>query len=231
MVGQMRNAKRFGQTALVASMLCLGLTACGAGPYGHARQYVPLRAERMAFVGGVELDPVMVERRFESWRKEKVSLWGIVAERRDARPSAGRGQEVVLRLRLTRPEDRNLCANRSARSCRVTVTEHSYGEVYARLRLQDVDDELGVISIGPGSLVRVVGKIVGRMDGQGSVIDVLPDTDDAGQDDAGHGDSGQGEALAPASVPLLAPLVEAGFYRHWPRGYFVTTASGDAMRR
>lgn len=27
------------------------------------------------------------------------------------------------------------------------------------------------------------------------------------------------------------PVVEARYYRHWPRGYFVTTASRDEMRR
>ena len=178
--------------AFVSFLLLSASAGCGgAGPYGHATHYAPLSDEESAAKGARDYDPVMYARVPEEWKKHRTSLFGVVASR-----SPGPGGAAYLTVTVRRLEPRNLCDSwRSEDTCRVTVSDRDFGMVHALARLKPEDD-VGEISLGPGSLVRVIGTF-----GQ----DVDP------------GDGG--------------PILRADYYRHWPRGYFVTGAAANEMRQ
>lgn len=177
-----------GRWAIVLSVI---LSAChSAGPYGHARSYVPLSVEEDATADATEYDPVMARRAPDQWKERKISLFGVVVAR-----SRGRDGTTRVRLSMRRLEPRNLCESTSEDSCRVTVSDREYARLVARLRLRSGDD-IGEHSLGPGSLVRVVGQLTDEFD-------------------AADG----------------TPVVLAEYYRHWPRGFYVTTASRRFMKR
>jgi len=172
--------------------LVAALMGCsGAGPYGHSPHYVPLAEEESAGAGVREYDPIMYAREPEDWKKHKSSLFGVVTSR-----SPGAGGAAYLTVTVRRLEPRNICDSlRSDDTCRVTVSDRDFGAVHMLVRLKPEDD-VGEISLGPGSLVRVIGTF--------------------GQDvDAGDG----------------GPILRADYYRHWPRGYFVTRADANEMRQ
>lgn len=165
------------------------LSACsGAGPYGFSRTYSPLDAEEDAAEGAKEYDPVMAERDKAEWKKQKVSLFGIVTKR--AEGPAGTAS-VTLSVRTL--EVRNLCEELDEATCRVTVGEREFAVVHANIKLTPADD-IGEKSVNRGSLVRVIGKL----------------TDDVDPEDG-------------------TPVFKAEYYRHWPRNFFVTTASRPDM--
>lgn len=171
------------------ALLLLALVACaGPGPYGYARTYAPIDGERAATEGAVPLDPAMLGEPALAHGKP-VDLFGVV-ERRGA---AKDGSVLVLSLR--RLDDRNLCESaQSERTCRVTVSDASFGEVSTVVVLGSEDDA-GEHAVGPGSLVRVVGDV------------------GVAYDDTG------------------GPLVKARWYRHWPRGQYVTRAQATQLRQ
>jgi len=174
--------------ALSAALL---LSGCGsAGPYGHSQLYSPLDEETKATNGSVDFDPVMAKRSPEQWKGKTVSLFGVVLARS---PGSSGNTEVKLSVRTLEP--RNLCDSSDEDSCRVTVSDREYAVVHALLHLA-TEDDIGELSLGPQSLVRVVGAL----------------SDDV--------DPSDGE-----------PIVVAKYYRHWPRGYYVTTAARSLMRR
>jgi hypothetical protein len=135
--------------------LVLAASGCGgAGAYGHAPRYVELDDETSAVAGAREFDPVMAERQPDQWRRGKVSLFGVVQKR-----EAGPGGQAKLTLGVRRLEPRNLCQNETDDdSCRVTVSDRDFGVVWALVTLRGEDD-VGPHSVGPRSLVRVVGTI------------------------------------------------------------------------
>jgi hypothetical protein len=146
----------FSRLALSLTLtLALGLVlaACGgAGPYGHAVNYVPLGDEEKAIQGATEYDPVMAQRQPEQWRGKPVSLFGVVTARGSA-PGGG----AYLNLSVRRLEPRNLCESHADdATCRVTVSDADFGLVHANVVLHG-DDDVGEHSVGGGSLVRVVG--------------------------------------------------------------------------
>jgi hypothetical protein len=172
-------------------LLTLLLTACAsAGPYGHSRTYSPLDEEESFAAGTVEYDPVMAKRSPDQWKGKTVSVFGVVLGRS---PGSGGTAEVKLSVRTLEP--RNLCDSSDDDSCRVTVGEHEHAVVHALLHLS-AEDDIGERSMGPRSLVRVIGTL----------------TDDV--------DPSDGE-----------PVLRAKYYRHWPRGYYVTTADRKFMRQ
>ncbi|WP_394832757.1 hypothetical protein LVJ94_40270 [Pendulispora rubella] len=175
-----------------ALALLVFVTGCaGPGLYGHSPRYVPLAEEESAAAGVREYDPVMYAREPEEWKKRKSSLFGVVTSR-----TPGAGGAAYLAVTVRKLEPRNLCDSiNSNDTCRVTVSDRDFGAVHALVRLKPEDD-VGEISLGPGSLVRVIGTF--------------------GQDtDAGDG----------------GPILRADYYRHWPRGYFVTRADANEMRQ
>ncbi|MES1189260.1 MAG: hypothetical protein ABUL60_35925 [Myxococcales bacterium] len=171
-----------------AFALLLATGCASAGPYGYSRTYAPLSAEEDAAEGAHEYDPVMAERDHAEWKKRKVSVFGIVNKRAE-----GPGGMAYLTLSVRTLEIRNLCEALDEQTCRVTVGEHEFAIVHARVKLTPGDD-IGEKSVNRGSLVRIIGKL----------------TDDVDPDDG-------------------TPVFKADFYRHWPRNYFVTTASRPDM--
>ncbi len=166
---------------LALALLC---GCSSAGPYGYSRTYVPLGAEEDAADGARDYDPVMAERDKAEWKKAKVSVFGIVTKRAE-----GPAGTADLTLSVRTLEARNLCEELDEQTCRVTVSEHEFAVVHARLKLSPADD-IGEKSVNRGSLVRVVGKL----------------TDEVDPEDGGV-------------------VLKADYYRHWPRNFFVTTAS------
>jgi hypothetical protein len=138
---------------LVALAFCAG--AChGAGLYGHAPKYVELDEETASAADAREYDPVMWERQPDQWRRAKIALFGVVESR-----EVGPGGQAKLKLSVRRLEPRNLCDRDSDDdSCRVTVSDKDFGVVSALVSLRG-DDDVGPRSVGPKSLVRVVGAI------------------------------------------------------------------------
>ena len=176
--------------ALLAAAACLLVAAChSAGPYGFSRTYAPLSAEEDAAEGAKEYDPVMIERAPDSWRGKRVSIFGIVKERKE-----GQGGSAYLTLSVRTLATRNLCDQDDQDTCRVTVSDHEFAVVHAVAKLRP-EDALGKESLTAGSLVRVIGKL----------------TDDVDKTDG-------------------TAILQANYYRHWPRNYFVTMADRDHMR-
>lgn len=134
--------------ALVTAIACHS-----AGPYGFSRTYTPLEPEEQATSNAREYDPVMAQRMPDEWRGKPVSLFGVVTSRTD-----GPGGSADLTLSLRRLEARNLCDSEDEESCRVTVSDREHGVVHVLAKL-DSEDDIGKLSVGQGSLLRVVGTI------------------------------------------------------------------------
>ncbi len=147
------------RTVQAFPLLTLLLLGChSAGPYGFARTYQPLSAEKGALEGAREFDPVMAERDKEDWKKGSVSLFGIVKAR-----SSAKGGGAYLTLSMRTLSDRNLCDDFDEDTCRVTVSEHEHATLHAIVKLTS-DDEVGQYSVGKGSLMRVIGKLTDEVD-------------------------------------------------------------------
>ena len=130
------------------------LSACHSpGQYGFSRAYTPLDEEQEAVVKAKEFDPVMAQRSPDEWQGKPVSLFGIVKNR-----TAGPGGRADLTLSVRRLEPRNLCDSEDESSCRVTVSDREHAVVHALVKLS-ADDDIGKLSVGAGSLLRVVGPI------------------------------------------------------------------------
>ena len=149
---------------LRASLVALALAglaagAChSAGKWGYARSYAPLSEEEDAAEGAREYDPVMIEREPESWRKSKISIFGVVRSR-----SQAQGGAAYLTLSIRTLADRNLCDEMAEDSCRVTVSDHEFGLIHAVVKLEP-EDNIGQLSVGQGSLVRVIGTLTDSVD-------------------------------------------------------------------
>lgn len=145
--------------SLRAVALSLALISCSsAGPYGYSRTYAPLDEEETALANARELDPVMSRRSPEDWRNARVSVFGVIKNRRDAG-----GGAAYLTLSMRRLADRNLCDDADPSSCRVTVSEREHALLHVVARLSGADD-IGERSVAPGSLVRVVGRLADGVD-------------------------------------------------------------------
>lgn len=174
---------------MLGAVLVLG--CAGAGRFGYAREYSPLREERDWLGRTQEAVYDDVRRNPDAYRDRVVDFFGVVTEAPASRPNTpGR---VALQLRTLQP--RNLCADEAESSCRVTVNPTNGGPFSAVLTLRD-EDIAGENRVQVNSLLRVYGTVVqGEYDAQGG------------------------------------PILQAAYYRHWPRGEYVTTANAGAMRR
>ncbi len=144
---------------LAAITIALGVAmgCASAGPWGFSRQYTPLDAEETAAAGAVKYDPVMAERRAAEWVGKPLSVFGIVREVNDS----PQGTELLLSVRVL--QDRNLCETASESSCRVTVSEHEFGQMVAIVNLRP-EERSGEARLITGSLVRVVGPLAAKPD-------------------------------------------------------------------
>jgi len=152
--------------------------------------YAPVSGEDRAVAGSTEYDTFTFERTPDKVKGKSVWLFGVVTQRK---PGAGGATYVALSLRTLQP--RNLCDTDDEDSCRVTVTDREMGRAHALLTLRG-EDEMGELSVGLGSLVRVAGRVA--------------------------------EAVDPEDGTAI---VRADFYRHWPRGFYVTTKAAATMHR
>jgi hypothetical protein len=188
-----RSPKHAGRSLLNLAIFAapLALIAChSAGPFGHSKVYDPTDAERAAVSKATEYDVNAFARSPEKWRERPIWLFGIVTNR-----GLGPGGAAYTAVSIRSLQLRNLCEKEDEDSCRVTVSEREYGTINLLLNLAGEDDR-GELSVGPGSLVRVVGTI--------------------GQD---------------ADPVEGVPIMRVSFYRHWPRGFFVTTKAAAVLRR
>jgi hypothetical protein len=128
------------------------------GPYGHSRIYAPLSDETNALSGAKEYDPVMAEREPDKWKGKPVTVFGVVKSRK---PGPSGTADLTLSVRTL--EGRNLCESQDEDTCRVTVSEREHAVVHADVTLSGEDD-IGKLSVGIGSLLRVVGKISDNVD-------------------------------------------------------------------
>lgn len=131
--------------------------------YGHSETYSPLSAEEDAAEDAVDYDPVMANRRPDEWRGKVVSVFGVVEERR------GKEEAVDIKISMRQLQSRNLCETEDSSSCRVTVSEQGFATLHVDAKLSP-EDAYGEKPLGPGSLVRVVG----RLDKEVSAVDGLP---------------------------------------------------------
>lgn len=147
-------------TRLVTAAACaLVAGAChSAGQYGYSRDYSPLSEEEDAAEGTKEYDPVMIERAPDSWRGQRMSIFGVVKQRKE-----GPGGLAYLTLSVRTLATRNLCDQADEDTCRVTVSDHEFAIVHAATKLRP-EDAIGKESIRTGSLVRVIGKLTDDVD-------------------------------------------------------------------
>ncbi len=174
-----------------STVIALSAWGCHSpGQYGHSRVYSPLDDESAAAAAAKDYDPIMAERSPDAWKGKPVKLFGVVKSRVQG---PGGAADITLSVRTLEP--RNLCESSDEDSCRVTVSDREHAIVHALVKLQ-AEDDIGKLSVGAGSLVRVVGKF---------------------RDDVSSADG--------------TPVVGVTYYRHWPRGYYVTTAARSHMLR
>jgi hypothetical protein len=156
----LRAPARLGPKAHLMGCLivALGVGCASGGPYGYSRTYEPGDGEEDAVESAVPYDPIMVRRRPQDWTSKNVMLFGVVKSRRD-----GSGGAAYLTLGMRTLSDRNLCESPDEDTCRVTVSEHEHAVVHALVPL-GADDDIGKERIGPGSLLRIVGKVTDEVD-------------------------------------------------------------------
>ena len=108
--------------------------------------------------------------------------------------TAGEGGRTRVALTHRIHQERHLCNDETAGSCRVTVSDRQSGPFTAVLELAP-DDREGELRLWVGSLIKVYGSPNGEFDDQGG------------------------------------PVIMVQHYRHWPRGYYVTTSAAGSMRQ
>ncbi len=140
------------------------LSSCaGAGTYGHAREYVPLRDEVSWQAQATEPVYDEVRRMPGQYVHGVISWFGVVTSVQEGNPA-----QVALQLRT--PQQRNLCEDESDTSCRVTVSQRDGGAFTARLTLRPEDTQ-GENRVQPNSLLRVYGTLVeGEYDPSGGPV-------------------------------------------------------------
>lgn len=144
------------RTMLLCASFLLAL-GCGGGRYGYDRTYSAYGEEGRYFEQQVELSYEDV-RRFPDRHAEDLLGWfGTVQEIVDLNRETG---EARLRLQLRPHQDRHLCSDETAGSCRVTVAERPIGpfEVLLTVRAEDLHD--GPERLWVGSLVKVYGHVM-----------------------------------------------------------------------
>ena len=139
-----------------------GLSACGGGQWGYAREYDPWSDEEDLLEGTTALTYEEVRRDPADFRSAKVAWFGTVE-------TIGDGQ---IELAFRTLSARNLCSDESAGSCRVTVNERKGGPFIVKLTLRPEHTE-GPDRVWEGTLMRVIGSPTGELDPEtgGPVID------------------------------------------------------------
>jgi len=172
-----------------AGCLLLLVAGCGAGQYGFSQTYETLSDEDDFAEGAQEAVYEDVKRDPAGFRSQNVGWFGIVTT-----VEAGPGGASLVHMTHRIHQERHLCSDETASSCRVTVSERASGPWTAVLTIR-VEDQVGVDRLATGSLLKVYGAPNGEFDAEGG------------------------------------PVLAVRYYRHWPRGAYVTTADRGRMRR
>jgi hypothetical protein len=153
------STRRMSRYSTVGLGLALVAGCHGPGLYDHDVTYIPLTAEEKAGQGARDYDPVMYVRQPEQWRAHPASLFGVVTRR-----AAGPSGAAYVTLSVRRLETRNVCENSNDQgTCRTTVSDHDFGVMHALLKLAP-DDDIGPLSVGIGSMLRVIGTFAQEAD-------------------------------------------------------------------
>ena len=144
---------------------CLWLAACGGGgPYGYARTYQPLRVEKDHFARAQTAPYEEVKRDPNGYQSADVGWFGVVRALGDLPDGRTR-----LFLSLRTHQERHLCSDERAASCRVTVSERDLGPFSADVTLSD-EERLGPDKVWVGSLLKVYGRPTGDYDDEGGPV-------------------------------------------------------------
>lgn len=140
------------------ALFVLVLGCGGAGPYGYAREYVPLGDEEPHIESATEITYEEVRRDPEDFRSTKLGWFGVVTEVNVDGNGAG---TITMTYRTLGA--RNLCDDERASSCRVTVSERAGGPFTAQVQLRP-DELSGEKKLWIGSLVKIYGTPTGELD-------------------------------------------------------------------
>lgn len=145
--------------SVVALVVCASGVGCaGPGPYGYAQVYTPLDAESEAAHGSIPFDPSAVRRKAKQWKGRLVTAFAVVEQ---IQPQKGNPQRLELVVTLRTLQARNLCQDADDASCRVTVSQQSFGVLRVFLTKDQVVPKGGEHPdvIQRGSLLRVIGTV------------------------------------------------------------------------
>lgn len=140
-------------------MMLLLVAGCGgAGPYGFAREYVPLDAEEQYLEAASGISYEEVRRDPVDFQSTLVGWFGVVTsvEPRD-------DGTALVRMTYRTLSARNLCADERDSSCRVTVSEREGGPFTAIVRLSPAELS-GDARVWAGSLLKIYGNPTGELD-------------------------------------------------------------------
>jgi len=169
-------------------MMALWASCGGAGDFGYSRQYVVSDDEEPYAESEQPVTYEEVRRDPASHAATRLGWFGIVTQ-------VGEGNgEVTVSLTHRLHQERHLCQDERADSCRVTVSDRQSGPFSAIIQIRP-EDRQGELRVWIGSLLKIYGSPTGDFDAEGG------------------------------------PVVRARFYRHWPRGRYVTTGAAGSMRR
>lgn len=144
---------------LLSLCVLLWTPACGgAGPYGYAREYVPLGDEEDHIESATEITYEEVRRDPVDFQSTKVGWFGVVTDVNV--DSSGAGTITMTYRTLSA---RNLCEDERDSSCRVTVSEREGGSFTAQVRLRS-SELAGEKKLWIGSLVKIYGSPTGELD-------------------------------------------------------------------
>lgn len=192
----------------VLALWLFTLSACGAGQYGYARQYVATGDEDEYLERAQPLSYEEVRRGSGAAATALVTWFGVVTA---VEPGEGGLSKITATYRT--PQARNLCRDERASSCRVTVSDRPGGVFSAHVRLAD-EDRSGADAVKIGSLVRIYGRAVAQQRPASATPQIV---------------EGVPTAVTPTDFP--EPLLNVEYYRHWPRGTFVTTRAAGGFRQ
>ncbi len=128
--------------------------ACGSGPYGFTRYYMPSDSEEPFDKQARELPYGVVAANPDDYQEQLIGWFGIVQKVEQTQDG-----RYKVRMSHNQHKERHLCADDTNSSCRVTVHFKSSGGFSAILSLRPEDLVPGLDKVQPGTLMRVFGRV------------------------------------------------------------------------